>query len=129
MKTILMLLALAFTFTSCSEDSEPKKAEQKTDPAMQQFYTAFLQYADSYDVEITKTVVLQFGECDCQKDGVWYVATTADNEFLEFYIYHTLGHALLNKVESEGISVMNINLGGSVWVDKKAQLMEDLFTL
>jgi hypothetical protein len=127
MKTIFSLMILALVFTSCGSD-DPEPVTKKTDPAIQPYYDGFLQDAALYDVEIKETVILQFGDCDCLKDGVWYVKFDESSVNLEFYTYHALGHALLKKEDVETPSIMNLDFVNEYPL-KRSQAIEDLFTL
>src|SRR4029078_2120639 len=111
MKNYILFFALLMGLSFCSTDDEPtakKKQTAQTDSAILPFYDTFLSAATSHGIEFKETVVLQFGDCDCQKDGVWYVPSNADDEYLEFYVFHVLGHALLNKQETTQGTIMDL---------------------
>lgn len=127
MKKHILILSLIISACS-SQDPAPAKTQTlsvKTDTAIQVFVDSFKGYADAHAVTMP-VVVLQFGTCDCLKDNVWQVNSNADDLNLEFYVYHTLGHAVLKREESTGTSIMDQSTV-TFWKGKQQQYMDELF--
>lgn len=122
---LLTLMLLMMMSCSKSEDPYPVKQEQ-TDPAIKVYYNDFLVRAKSHGFTIDKTVVLQFGTCDCIENGIWKVSSSVSDINLDFYTYHTLGHALLGRSETTEASIMN-KMHASVWRSKEQAYMNELF--
>ena len=125
--TILFGSVLLLLTCRCGNKSEdPSPAKPQTDPALQVYYNDFLAKAKSYGITIDKTIVLQFGACDCEENGVWKVSSSASDINLDFYAYHTMGHALLNRSETTEASIMN-KMHVSVWKSKEQAYFNELF--
>lgn len=126
--TILFCSVLLLLTCRCSNKSEDPSPDNKpkTDQAIQPFYDDFLSRAKAFNVPIDKTVVLQFGTCDCEENGVWKVSSSASDINLDFYVLHTLGHALLGRPETTEASIMN-KMHVSVWKTKEQAYINELF--
>lgn len=121
MKNYILLLTLIIF--SCSKENDPKPSGPKTDPELQIYYDKFVSAATSYGVTIKTPVVIQFGACDCEKAGVWYVY---QNDYTEFSVYHALGHAVLGRSETSEASVMNMTYA-SEYSGKEQVFLNELF--
>ncbi len=124
MKKYLFII-LMISACSKSQDPSPQTNSVKTDAAIIPYVNMFKGYADARSVSMP-AVVLQFGSCDCLKNGVWQVNSSASDLNIEFYVYHALGHAVLNRSETTGSSIMNQAMV-SVWKGKEQQYITELF--
>lgn len=125
--TILFGSVLLLLTCRCGNKSEdPSPAKPQTDPVLKSYYNDFLSIAKSHGITIDNTVVLQFGTCDCLENGVWKVSSSASDINLDFYVYHTLGHALLGRSETTEASIMN-KMHASVWRSKEQAYINELF--
>lgn len=135
MKPMILLLAIALLSCSKHEDPKPKVVIPQTDPGLQDAFDLFKFYCQGHAITVDPNIVLEYGNCDCSKviDGkiVAYVNAKVSDPDLkrEFFVFHSLGHAVLKKSESiEPVKIMNqTQVDYFVMGGLSLQMINDLF--